>query len=68
MKKVFDNTFWVDLRDTVPWLDLQGEYEDLNMLYDGLGSIIHDEGDPEPPSDWSCKETEHKVYITSPVA
>lgn len=51
MKKVDENTFWVDLRDTVPGLELQGESEDLNMLYDGLGSMIHDEGDPEPPSD-----------------
>lgn len=49
---------WVDLRDVVPGLDSQGEQEDLNMSYDGLWSMIHEDGDPEPPADWSCKETE----------
>lgn len=28
------------------------------MLHDGLLSMIHDDGDPEPPSDPSCKKTE----------
>lgn len=40
---------------SVPLLELQGEVEDLNMLYDGLGSMIHEEGEPEHPSKSSCK-------------
>lgn len=52
--------FWVNLMDNILWLDWEGEWEDLNMSNDGLGSMIHDDGDPEPPSDWSCMETERK--------
>lgn len=37
--------------DNILWLDREGEWEDLNMSNDGLGSMIHDDGDPEPPSD-----------------
>lgn len=32
-------------------LDLLGERADLNMSCDGLGSMIHEDGDPESPSD-----------------
>ncbi len=51
------------LREAVPWLDLQGEEADLNMSSEGLGSVIHEDGDPEPPSDRSCKETEDSIKL-----
>lgn len=47
--------------DDILWPDWDREEEDLNMSNDGLGSIIHDDGDPEPPSDLSCKETQGKM-------
>lgn len=46
------------VKDEALWSDVPGEHEDLNMLWDGLRSMIHDVGDPDPPSDSSCKETE----------
>lgn len=34
-----------------PVLDSLGEQADVNMLCDGLRSMIHEDGDPESPSD-----------------
>lgn len=53
----------VDVRDTVP-----GGEADLNMSCDGLGSMIQEDGEPEPPSDWSCKETEVRMKLQRQIA
>ena len=45
---------WIEgRRKNIPWLDRKAESEDLKVSDVGLRSMIHEDGDPEPPSDQS---------------
>lgn len=54
---------WVELRDIVLQLGRQGEAEDLDTTPEELGSMIHDDGDPEPPSVYACRKNKQSTVI-----